>query len=60
MELDVSSMPRKAQDVQEEEAIEYNFGQGPLNSSVSSAYMLIYIRCDAAATIRKRKQCNHD
>ena len=34
-------------EVQEEEAIDFNFGRGHLNAGFSSAYMLLYIRADA-------------
>ena len=34
-------------EVQEEEAIDFNYGRGEINSGCSSAYMLLYIRADA-------------
>ena len=34
-------------EVQEEEAIDFNYGRGELNAGFSSAYMLLYIRADA-------------
>ena len=40
-------------EVDEEEAIEFNFGRGQLNGGFSSAYMLIYVRADTTSYIMK-------